>query len=144
MTGRGELGRSNRANGYSNKMFPDGFIEETMRTLALLFPRGDERTRKWYMKQEDDPADLDLNVLTCGNLRDNLRQIDQYEYWHDRLAMLKVAFDESRPQNVTQLWKDRRDTLQWYTLWIAVSLTLFFGLVQSIEGALQVYKAFQA
>jgi hypothetical protein len=125
-------------------MLPDGFVKETIRTLALLFPHGDKKSRKWYMKQEDDPEELDLNVLICGNMWESYREIEKYEYWHDRLAILKGAFDESKPQNVSQLWKDRRDTFQWYTLWVVISLTLFFGLVQSIEGALQVYKAFQA
>jgi hypothetical protein len=36
--------------------------------------------------------------------------------------------------------------IQWFNFWFAVALlvglTVFFGLVQSIEGALQVYKAY--
>jgi hypothetical protein len=81
-------------------------------------------------------------VLKCSQLRDHYLQIDVYKYWHDRLVILKEAFDESQLSTVSQLWNDRRDSAKWYTLWVAIGLTLFFGLVQSIEGAIQVYKAY--
>ncbi|KAK0621877.1 hypothetical protein B0T17DRAFT_535299 [Bombardia bombarda] len=42
---------------------------------------------------------------------------------------------------LAQWWNDRRDGIQWYTLWVAIGFTVFFGLVQSIEGGMQVYKA---
>ncbi|PQE09712.1 fad-type 2 protein [Rutstroemia sp. NJR-2017a BBW] len=124
-----------------NTMFPDGFIEETLWTLALLFPQGDRDTEKWYYKQ-DRPEELDLGVLDCGILRDDYRQIEKYKFWHDRLVILKGAFDECQPQTFSQLWNDRREGTQWYALWVAIGITLFFGLIQSIEGAVQVYKAY--
>ncbi|KAF3402145.1 hypothetical protein DPV78_004664 [Talaromyces pinophilus] len=119
-------------------LFPDGLVDETIRTLALLFPQGDRNVEKWYKRQEN-PDELDYNVLKCGSVN---RHIEGYKYWHDRLVILKEAFDESRPSTISQWWNDRRDGVQWYALWIAISLTVFFGLVQSIEGALQVYKAY--
>jgi ABC-type Fe3+ transport system permease subunit len=60
--------------------------------------------------------------------------------------MLKDVFDEAEPRSLAQLWYDRRKRVQWYTFWVAVLvfvLAVFFGLVQSIEGALQVYLAFK-
>jgi len=122
-------------------IFPPGLIQETLQTLALLFPQGERSTEKWYSKQ-DSPEDLDPGVLHCGKFGDNLRQIEKYTFWHDRLVILKQAFDESQPKTVTQLWNDRREGSQWYALWVAIGITLFFGLVQSIEGAVQVYKAY--
>jgi hypothetical protein len=74
------------------------------------------------------------------------RQLSNFEFWHDRMAMLKQAFDEADPKTVRQWWSDRRKPVQWFNFWFAVALvvglTVFFGLVQSIEGALQVYKAY--
>lgn len=38
----------------------------------------------------------------------------------------------------------RRDGVQWYTFWTAIVvliLTVFLRLVQSVEGAIQVYEA---
>ncbi len=120
-----------------NPIFPPGFIAETLRTLALLFPEGDANTRKWYTKQADRD-ELDFGVLKCGPVQ---RRIEGYSFWHDRLVVLNEEFNEARPTTFVQWWNDRRDGLQWYAVWVAIGLTIFFGLVQSIEGAMQVYKA---
>jgi len=61
------------------------------------------------------------------------------------VVILKQVFDESRPSTLLQWWNDRRNGVQWYTFWVAILVllfTMFFGMVQSIEGALQVYKAY--
>jgi hypothetical protein len=34
----------------SSTTFPDGLIEETLRTLALLFPQSDPATNDWYRR----------------------------------------------------------------------------------------------
>lgn len=59
--------------------------------------------------------------------------------------MLKHVFDDAEPNTMSQWWYDRRKGPQWYTFWIAVVvlvLTIFFGVVQSVEGALQVYLTY--
>ncbi|CAI7585940.1 unnamed protein product [Penicillium glandicola] len=122
-----------------NSIFPPGLVDETLATLALLFPRGDKETERWYKKQ-DGPEELDKNILRCGEVVN--RSIGDYKHWHDRLIILKSEFDETRPSNIMQWWNDRRDVSQWYALWAVISLTVLFGLVQSIEGGLQVYKAY--
>jgi hypothetical protein len=71
--------------------------------------------------------------------------MDNFRYWRERLCILKQVFDEAEPATLSQWWYDRRKGPQWYTFWVAVAvlvLTVFFGFVQSIEGALQVYKAY--
>lgn len=125
-------------------LFPPGLVEETFRTLALLFPRSDQNTVRWIRKLPSS-LHLDGQVVKCGRLRIEDRQIKKFHFWHDRLVILKEAFDESRPSTVSQWWCDRRNSVQWYTFWVAILvlfLTVFFGVVQSIEGALQVYKAY--
>ncbi|RFU24413.1 hypothetical protein B7463_g11924, partial [Scytalidium lignicola] len=125
-----------------NSIYPDGFVEETLRTLVLLFPQGDKNTKWWYSKRDNDAKDLDPGVLDCGRIREDHLQIEKYTFWHDRLVILKEAFDRSQPRSLLQLWNDRRDSSQWYTLWVVIFLTLFFGLIQSIEGAIQIYKIY--
>ena len=72
----------------SSKVFPEGLISETLRTLALLLPTHDSATRKWFLphltKFRLDPA-----ALTCGQLKLEDRQIDHFKFWHDRLVVLK-------------------------------------------------------
>ncbi|KAK2616510.1 hypothetical protein QQS21_000553 [Conoideocrella luteorostrata] len=127
-----------------NTLLPKGAIDETLNTLALLFPKWDNDTRSWF-RDEASTRDLDTCVLEIGHLDADKRQIENFVYWHDRLVMLKQVFDEARPSTLQQWWNDRRNGVQWYTFWVAVLvllLTVFFGLIQSIEGALQAYKAF--
>lgn len=88
---------------------------------------------------------LDINACRCGQLRAEDRQIDEFKYWRDRLVILKQVFDEAEPTSWSQWWYDRRKGMQRYPFLIAaaaLALTLVIGLVQCIEGGLQVYKTF--
>lgn len=61
--------------------------------------------------------------------------------------VLRQALDEARPRTLAQWWHDRRNGVQWYTFWVAILVflvTIFFGLVQSLEGALQVWLSWRA
>jgi hypothetical protein len=138
-------------------------VDETLQTLALLFPSSDEGTRHWFINQPR--AGIDRRVIQCGQLKTDHRQTERFGFWNDRLVVLKQVLDEAEPKSLSQWWHDRRNGVQWYgpfeastlssantglinryTFWVAVLvlvLTIFFGLVQSIEGALQVYASFK-
>ncbi|RDL37397.1 uncharacterized protein BP5553_04830 [Venustampulla echinocandica] len=135
-------------NHANSPIFPDGFIEETLRTIALLLPKYDQATRNWYRKVASNPGcHLDMQLVEIGNLNAESRQLENFKYWHDRLVILKQVYDDARPTTLSQWWYDRRNGAQWYPFWIALwvlVLTTFFGLVQCIEGALQAYKAFRS
>jgi hypothetical protein len=80
-------------------------------------------------------------------LRTRQRRLENFVFWRDRLVILKQAFDEAQPKALSQWWYDRRNGVQWYTFWVAILVfvtAIFFGVVQSVEGALQVYLAFEA
>lgn len=125
-------------------IFPEGLIGETIRTLALLLPQYDADSQDWYIKQCSTNR-LDPMASHFNQLDPEERTIEAFTYWRDRLTILKQTYDESEPKNVTQWWSDRRRRVQWATFWIAalvLALTIVFGIIQSIEGALQVYKAY--
>ncbi|KAI9150681.1 hypothetical protein HJFPF1_10457 [Paramyrothecium foliicola] len=133
----------------NDSLLPTGLAEETLRTLALLFPSGDGDTRRWTSRVATDGEEnsLDRRLIQCGRLKTDNRQIDCFHFWRDRLVTLKQVFDEAQPKSLSHWWHDRRNRVQWYTFWVAVlvlALTIFFGLVQSVEGALQVYASFKA
>ncbi|ORY17108.1 hypothetical protein BCR34DRAFT_622064 [Clohesyomyces aquaticus] len=128
----------------ANTIVPNGLVDETLRTLALLFPQSDPHTRKWF-RQLPPSFLLDPQLVQCGHLKTDDRQIEHFTFWHDRLVTLKQVFDEATPRTMSQWWYDRRNGVQWYTFWVAIlvlSLTLLFGLIQCIEGAMQVYGTF--
>lgn len=120
-------------------------MEETLRTLSLLLPPHNTESKAWFKKQAKRWY-LDVEATNCEHLEDDDRQIMKFRYWHDRLTILKEAFDDAEPKSVKQWWRDKRKPVQWYNFWLAIALivglTVFFGLIQSIEGALQVYKAY--
>jgi hypothetical protein len=62
----------------SDQNFPDGFIDETLRTLAVLFPRNDREFRRWLVKQVLDRL-LDSGILRCGKA---WAQDQQFEKFH--------------------------------------------------------------
>jgi hypothetical protein len=125
-------------------VFPDGLLEETLRTLALLLPQHDTSTRKWYQRHYSKLS-LDNTAIKCGQLNSEDRQIERFRFWHDRLVILKQVFDDTEPSTVKQWWRDRRKRVQWYTFWVAamvLALTVLFGVVQCVEGGLQAWKAY--
>jgi hypothetical protein len=105
-------------------MFPDGFIEETLRTLALLFPTSSPEVRRWVNGMTD--RKVDKQVRTCGTLRAESRQIENFKYWRDRLVVLKQVFDETEPKSLSQWWLDKRKRVQRYNFWLA-ALVLLLG-----------------
>lgn len=128
----------------SNQVFPPGFIDETLRTISLLFPQYDPKSCKW-IKSQQTQFGLDRRISEAGQLTTEERQIENFTFWHDRIGILKQVFDEAEPRTIAQWWCDRRRQVQWYTFWtavIVVMLTVLFGVVQCIEGGLQVYKAY--
>jgi hypothetical protein len=134
------------ARSFYDQIFPDGLIDETLRTLAILFPQNDRKSRRWLTKQISKYS-LNPGIARCGSTWAQDRRFENFHFWHDRLVMLKQTFDDSSPRKLSQWWGDRRNSTQWYTFWVAVLvfvMTVFFGLVQSIEGGLQVYLSWKA
>ncbi|KAJ6787104.1 hypothetical protein PWT90_07225 [Aphanocladium album] len=125
---------------------PPGLADETLRMLALLIPSSDPATRTWFTKLPNYP-NLDKRSARDRRLKTDDRQLQNFAFWRERLLMLKQVFDEAQPQSLSQWWYDGRSGLQWFTLWVAILvlvLTIVFGLIQSIEGELQVYASFEA
>jgi hypothetical protein len=109
-----------------------------------LFPEYDKKSRKWFKGQRNKYG-LDEKASTSGHLTTEERQIENFVFWHDRLGILKQVFDEAEPSTIAQWWRDRRRRVQWYTFWVAamvLALTIFFRMIQCIEGGFQVYKAY--
>lgn len=130
---------------HGSSLIPHEIVEETLHTLALLFPQSNHGLRRWCRRLPQFHS-MDPEVLSCGHLKTEDRQIESFVHWHDRLVVLKQVYDEATPRTLSQWWYDRRNGVQWWTFWIAIlvfALTLFFGFIQSITGILQVYVAFR-
>ena len=133
-----------------DSILPIGLAEESLQTLALLFPQSIVNSllkspkRIWFRKLcENYDFTVDKRLGKCGNLHPEHRQIKNFKFWRDRLVILKQAYDEATPRSISQFWYDRRNGVQWYTFWVAIIvlvLTAIFGLVQCIEGGFEAWK----
>jgi len=136
----------------NSDILPPDLINETLSTLSLLLPELDKDVERWFERQQANAqkrGKLPLDPLArgCGQLKLQSRRIENFKYWHDRLVILKQVFDEAEPSSIKQWWCDRRRRVQWYTFWVAalvLALTVVFGIIQSVEGAFQVYLTYKS
>lgn len=115
-------------------------IQETKDTLALLLPKGERKTRKWFFKMQKK-YELDSTALMCLSIGSEAYSTQHYKHWKTRLIELKHAYDGHQPTSPLQVWRDDRSIVQSWTFRLAVLvlfLTILFGLIQSITGILQV------
>lgn len=124
----------------SSDVLPEDFVRETIQTLDLLFPFGEEGTRK-YLDQTGQTfyrtSSRDLSRVT---------DFGEFRYWRKRLEDLHDVFHQA-PRNILQLWYDRRNPLQWWTFWLAALialLTIVFGIISSYTSFRQVTLAEKA
>jgi hypothetical protein len=89
-----------------------------MRTIALLLPEPAKSTKSFFKNQQKEwkkRKALDPEVIKCGVLKDPDRQIEKFDYWRERLEILKQVFDDEEPATIKRWWFDRRKKVQWYT-----------------------------
>lgn len=68
-----------------------------------------------------------------------------YNYWGERLSIIKDAFDETEPTTIYQWWFDRRKGVQRWTFWLtatALLLAVSLGFAQTFIGAYQIYLVY--
>ncbi|KAL2809073.1 hypothetical protein BJX63DRAFT_445525 [Aspergillus granulosus] len=125
---------------WNSVFFPQGLVAETLQTLALLFPQSE------FSSPHSSKKGKHKRVIRCGNLRADARQIEKFRFWRDRLIVLKQTYDDATPSTISQWWHDRRNGVQWYTFWVAILILIIsttLGIVQCVEGALQVYLGYR-
>ena len=119
-------------NCVSNKIFPVEMLEETVRTLDLLFPFGDSKTRA-FLESRRQPFHR-----TTPSFAPRTLDFGDFEYWRNRLVILHDAFN-APPSGFYQLWHDRRNPMQWWTFWLAALI----AVLTLVFGVLTTYAAFE-
>ena len=126
--------------------FPEGLVNETIRTISLLVPPILGEYNPWFLEQRRKHK-VDAQAGNCARLNSSQRQIENFVYWKDRLVLLKRTFDDAEPRSISQLWWDDRKKTQWFTFWVAVLVfitTVFFGVIQSIAAIVQAWASVQS
>ncbi|SPO01517.1 uncharacterized protein DNG_04190 [Cephalotrichum gorgonifer] len=135
-------------------VLPEGLAEETLKTLAILFPQSDycgslrstRKKRVWLGRlRAHSIYTIDDRLTWCGTPNMDDRQPARFRFWRDRLVIIKEVYDESTPDSFSEWWHDRRNGVQWHNFWVAIvvlGLTALFGLIQCVLAAIQVHKAY--
>lgn len=103
-------------------------IEETIKSLDLLFPKWDDRTTK-FLDSEKQYIHLDGEPPY-----ERFSKIHEFRYWNGRLLDLVTEFHSS-PTRWGQIWRDRRNPIAFWTFWIGLCIalmTLLFGITASL------------
>ena len=91
--------------------------------------------------------------VSCRSFAGALQEQSTYSARDDfpllgaRLARLQEFSLRQQPSRLRDLWRDRRNPLQWYTLWAVLilgGLSLLVGLLQLMVGVAQVVVAIMA
>ena len=139
-------------------------MQETLDTLAILLPEQDRSSKRWMLHfcRAHKEITVDSELAKCGHfpIEHPSRRYERLQFWRDRIMVLEEVVEDAMPPSSQMLSSLQKSNQQlsnsllkamnsksdrWINSWfaiVAIGVTLFFGLVQSIEGAMQVYKAY--
>lgn len=101
-------------------ILPKQMLLETIWTLNLLFPNGDQTTA--FLKQENRTFHIDAVPVTRRP-----RDLNDYVYWRERLFLLRRLY-MAEPENFREFWYKR----QGYGTRFQVITTILFGFLLAV------------
>ncbi|KAI4929285.1 uncharacterized protein J4E92_004949, partial [Alternaria infectoria] len=124
----------NHRNEPNATIIPADVLDETIRTLDLLFPFGDKPTKTFL-----EHSHVNMEILNPLELP-RATELDEFLYWRSRLAQLLSLF-HGPPETVRQTLVDSRNIAQFATIWVAIFgvffLTILFGVLSTVYSAKQ-------
>jgi hypothetical protein len=75
------------------------------------------------------------------------RPYSEFTIFENRIRQLAFYMDTQKPQGFRQLWRDKRDTLNYYTFWGVIifgGLSVFLALVSLAVSIAQTVASFRA
>ena len=136
-------------------------LQETLLSYRLLF--GQKKSARRYFRElrpfEGLPSDLqDKSLMTiCGKKRPHLsysvNEREVYDLSQDfpvlrsRIVVLIQHLASKRPRTWKELWRDKRDSANWYTFWAVLvigGLGVLLGFVQVVLQIAQVSFQFSS
>lgn len=125
--------------------FPPGFVSETLRTLCLLFRPLEQRRFRSHERYKNKHHHVDLELAITEHFSFDLQS---YPYWQQQLHKIQLSYNSTQPSSISQYWYDRRNEVQWATLWMGALVvfltvvTVIFGIIQCVTAIVQVYAIY--
>lgn len=114
-------------------MFSEDFVDETIRTLCLLFPSTDHTDN--FIKRYHSLLLSEYPFLVENRHEIPATPLTDFVIWRDRLSVLYNEY--SAPGS---LWNDRRNTRDWLNFWLGIGtiiiLTVVFGVISVVLAAI--------
>ncbi|KAE8374546.1 hypothetical protein BDV26DRAFT_295906 [Aspergillus bertholletiae] len=138
----GQDGQSRNIAREEIRRLKSSYAKQTVDAMLVdLCERKYEHSRLWWKTYDKVLQGYPAEVwpITCRTMEGHLQQSDVYSARDDfprlgaRLIKLQQFNSRQRPSKLTDLWRDRRNPLQWYTFWAVVLV----GGVANILAALQ-------
>jgi hypothetical protein len=129
-------------NMYYRDIYPPNLLEETEKTLLLLFPLGESTLSKRSNHLEEE-CHVEVEAAITKHASHDLCN---YPYWRERLLEIQKTYDASKPVGIKLVWNDRRSDSHWATFWVAIlisALTLAPFVIQTVLGILQVATVYR-
>lgn len=138
---------------------PALLVSETLRTLQLLFPDNDTKSRR-FLAKEITEKHLDPRLAKSFQLQHGLHErpedallpynmqhlFERFPHWGERLYTILREAEDPTSMIWYERWSDRRKSPR-YAYWvttIALGLAIFFGVATTILGALQVWISYRS
>lgn len=131
-------------------------LQEIILSFRLLFGQ-DQRSRKFFRKEmvKDQTSShgvdaflLDLctsarrSPETIGQDKECYRLARDFPVLRERIAILQQQLTHVRPRGWRAIWRDRRDSAQWYTFWAVImfgSVATFLAIAQTALQGIQTF-----
>jgi hypothetical protein len=133
-------------------------VDETLRSLELLFPKDDMRSRA-ILSRDIKASRLDPCLETSHyyqRYHEHPREATQpgdlgslssrFPHWSDRLYLLWLEADNPAPVSKVGWWSESKKSPR-FTYWaglIALTFAVFFGVTATMLSALQVWISYRA
>ena len=126
-------------------------MKEIVLSYRLLFGQ-DLKSRRIFTKtnafseSSQHVRDPWLDLLCTGKSmqlpagcveRDFYRMNRDFPILHSRIAVLQHHMISYRPKSWVELWKDSRDSAQWWTFWAVIALGLAGVILAAVQVVLQ-------
>ena len=149
-----------------DRIFPTGFLRETIDSLALLIPRAQVSTNNWYSAEyevrgkgvgkvgciRDIIFGPNGNSSNCGivaldqmagaeSSNKSFRERSRYLFWGGRLSSFEEVVDEAEPGRMREWLRDPRTASHRYSFWLTVLsilVAIILGVIQVALTAVQV------
>ncbi|RSL68868.1 hypothetical protein CEP53_002404 [Fusarium sp. AF-6] len=130
-----------------NNLRQDGqFVDDFLSTLC---ERKCRTGMLWWSRMDDQLRQLppELWPISCRDSEQHLQERDVYSAMEDfprlgqRLLQVQKFNLRQQPSKLADLWRDRRNPLQWYTFWAVLIIGGMANVVGVLQLAVAIYQA---